>query len=509
MNPQSDLKSQSHPLDEVLQKINEMAKLSAGGDYIFRGEPRFYDKVSSNLYRDYEDSAPTGADITDIQEAILNEAERYTNQTNRREILAELQHYGGKINLIDFTTDYLVALFFACDGETDEDGRVILLLKSEDRDYEIWRPQAPSNRVNAQKSIFVQPHNGFVKPDAVVTIPKNIKITTSNYLRNSHDIATETIYNDIHGFIRYRNIYQNASIEFRKGLACQENGDLDGAINHYSTTLQINPRTFDAYYRRGVCYMEKGEFESSVQDFNRTLELDPENPEAYQSLGEAHRELGDLALSVEDFAKAIELDPENAGFCNHLGITNMELGELDRAVQNFTDAKELDPNNAAFYSNLGEAYKQLGALDLSRLNLEKAEELDSIQSLTQAVERDPDDSSSYNGRGIAHLRAGSFDLAVEDFATAIRLEPGQEIYYCNRGEAWVHLAEWDKARADLAIAKAMGTDIVESFRNDYQDVADFERKNEIVLPEDIAITLGGVLSNDPAVDEETTSDVVD
>ena len=29
----------------------------------------------------------TGADITDIQDAILNEAERYTNQTNRREIL--------------------------------------------------------------------------------------------------------------------------------------------------------------------------------------------------------------------------------------------------------------------------------------------------------------------------------------------------------------------------------------------------------------------------------------
>ena len=264
---------QFDPLAEVLKKITEIARLSASGNYIFRGEPRFYDKVSSNLYRDYEDADPTGDDITDIQEAILNEAEAYTNQTNRREILAELQHYGGKTNLIDFTTDYLVAAFFACDGHTDEDGRVILLLKSEECDYELWRPQGPSNRVSAQKSIFVQPHNGFVQPDKQVTIPKTIKIAMSNYLRNSHDITTETIYNDIHGFIRYRNIYQNASIEFRKGFACEGGGEIEKAIEHYTKALETNPRTFEAYYRRGLCHMEKGDFKSSVQDFNRTLVL--------------------------------------------------------------------------------------------------------------------------------------------------------------------------------------------------------------------------------------------
>ena len=475
MSPQGNYDSQNEALDEVLHAITGIAKLSANGDYIFRGEPRHHAKVSSNLYRDYEDTDPTGNNIMDIQEAILNEAERYTNQTNRREILAELQHYGGKINLIDFTTDYLVALFFACDGDTDEDGRVIFLLKSEDRDYEIWRPQSPINRVSAQKSIFVQPHNGFVQPDEVVTIPKNIKISMSNYLRTSHDITTETIYNDIHGFIRYRNIYQNASIEFRKGVTCQGSGDIDGAIAHYTKTLEINPRTFEAHYRRGICHMEKGDFEASTQDFSKTLELDPDNPDAHESLGEAYRHLGALDLSREEFAKAIVLDSENGGIFNHLGITNMELGELELAVQNFTDAIKLDPNSAAFYSNLGEAYKQLGALDLSALNLAKAAELDSIQSLTKAIELDPNDSDAYNERGIAHLRAGSFAAAIEDFSNAIKLKPGQKMYYCNRGEAWVHLGEWDSSRADFAIAKAMGMDIVESFRNDYEDVPDFER----------------------------------
>ena len=457
--------------------------------------------MSSNLYRDYEDADPTGDDITDIQEAILNEAEAYTNQTNRREILAELQHYGGKTNLIDFTTDYLVAAFFACDGHTDEDGRVILLLKSEECDYELWRPQGPSNRVSAQKSIFVQPHNGFVQPDKQVTIPKTIKIAMSNYLRNSHDITTETIYNDIHGFIRYRNIYQNASIEFRKGFACEGGGEIEKAIEHYTKALETNPRTFEAYYRRGLCHMEKGDFKSSVQDFNRTLELDPENSDAHGCLGESHRQLGQLEFSKEAFARAIELDPENSVLYNHLGITNMELGELELAVQNFTKAVDLDSNSVASYSNLGEAYRQLGELDLSNINLEKASELDSIQSLTQAVERDPNDASSYNGRGIAYFKARHFTMAIEDFTRAIQMEPGQKIYYCNRGEAWVHLAEWEKARADLAIAGAMGMDIVASFRNDYEDVADFERRNDTKLPDEIATTLGGESSEDSDLDE--------
>ena len=48
------------------------------------------------------------------------------DETTDFEILTEIQHYGGKTNLIDFTTDYFIALFFACDGHHDKKGRIIL-----------------------------------------------------------------------------------------------------------------------------------------------------------------------------------------------------------------------------------------------------------------------------------------------------------------------------------------------------------------------------------------------
>ena len=50
----------------------------------------------------------------------------------------------------------------------------------------------------------------------------------------------------------------------------------------------------------------------------------------------------------------------------------------------------------------------------------------------------------------------------------------------------MHMSKWDKAKADLTVAKAMGLDIINAFQNDYENVADFEQKNGVQVPADIA-----------------------
>ena len=89
-----------------------------------------------------------------------------------------------------------------------------------------------------------------------------------------------------------------------------------------------------------------------------------------------------------------------------------------------------------------------------------------------------------NNRGVAKLNKGDYDSAIE-------LEPDEASAYSNRGEIWLRLSEWDKAREDLAIARNRGVDIVASFRNDYESIADFEQRNDIAVPADIAEMLGG------------------
>ena len=138
-------------LSRVLAKITEITEKSATGDYIYRGESKCHKKVSSNLYREYEaDIEAENFDIATVQEEILREAREYTtHEMTDSEILTELQHHGGKTNLIDFTTDYLVALFFACNGNPDKPGRVILL-QNQSGDYKVVKPPSSLSTLNVR-----------------------------------------------------------------------------------------------------------------------------------------------------------------------------------------------------------------------------------------------------------------------------------------------------------------------------------------------------------------------
>ena len=79
--------------------------------------------------------------------------------------------------------------------------------------------------------------------------------------------------------------------------------------------------------------------------------------------------------------------------------------------------------------------------------------------------------------------------AIEDFTKAIQLKPDYAIAYYNRGVTWLHLKEWEKARSDLTTAQNMRTDIIALFRTLCASVTDFEQRNGLKLPADIAVML--------------------
>ena len=232
-----DRENQNEPstVDGILRKIEEKAD---AGEYLYRGEPEHYrddpycGKVSSNFYRvflkdkDFDVEAEH-FDIEEFQIAMLDIAEQFSRKpANELERLSEIQHYGGKTNLIDFATDYLIALFMACDGSPDEDGRIILKKKELVAPY-IEEPYEPINRVIAQKSIFVRHPDGFIQPneDDVINIPANLKQPILVRLKKAHGISVETIYNDIHGFIRDQRNHMKVYKAIYEGLAQKQKGD--------------------------------------------------------------------------------------------------------------------------------------------------------------------------------------------------------------------------------------------------------------------------------------------
>ena len=224
-------------IDTVFEIIQEITTKTADGIYIYRGEPEHYEKVSSSLWR--ECRTEIGEDefnIEAIQQQMIEVAKDYTRETDEFEILTELQHFGGHTNLIDFTTDSNIALFFACDGFPNEDGRLILLKRTGEIKDVIKSPRNPQNRVISQKSVFVQPPKGYIETDQFteIDIPRFLKRPILDLLQRQHGISTQTIYNDLHGFIRNQAIHQETYIRgYEVGTQPMENV-------YQITTSQLN-----------------------------------------------------------------------------------------------------------------------------------------------------------------------------------------------------------------------------------------------------------------------------
>ena len=416
---------------DVQNIIHEIEEKSAEGDYIYRGEPEhheespYHKKICSSLYRQYARIEADEFNIEVVQEEIIAEAEAYNHETDDPfEILTQLQHYGGKTNLIDFTTDYLIALFFACNNSDSltKDGRLILLQKTDERKDQILIPRNPRNRVIAQKSVFVRDPRGFLNSDDVeiVTIPARLKQMLLIHLQKYHGISTETIYNDLHGFIINQSFHEDAYAEFHRGL-----------------TFHLIADESEIPEEKQVGY------EKAISHYTRALELKPDIPEGYNNRGNAYRDNGEIDNAIKDYNMAIESDPEDAVPYNNRGVAHLNSGNIDEAIRDFS----------------------------------------------KAIECDSEDANAYNNLGVAYFDKGEIEKTTKEYSTAIELNPEFADAYRNRGMAWLHLREWEKAREDLAISMEMGVNIITLFYRTYESITDFEEKNDMDLPEDIAAML--------------------
>lgn len=425
---QSDL--QRYYLNGLSKITEEIVKKSAEGNCIYRGEPKHYDKVSSSLYNRYPNAFESSqSDIEDLQKGTLLEARDHIREHAKEdfEILTELQHFGSPTNLLDFTTDYHIALFFACDGAHDKAGRIVLLKRTKEinEKYRIKEPQNPQNRVIAQKSTFVRPSTGYIDPQDIVTVtvPRNLKQWILIHLQKFQDISTQSIYNDIHGFIRHRNLRssENAMYPLVFAERALENSE------EKSQTIEER----------------ENQLRSAIKDFTTAMQYSPYDTTTYLDQGRCYLKLREHNLAIETFSKAIFLKPDsaNAYFCR------------------------------------GRAYFSSGKSDLA------------IADYNNAIELKSDDANLYHNRGIVYFKKCDYCRAIGDLTDAIKLNPDDARTYCARGTARLIIEEWKEAKLDLTTAKDKGHDIIASFNMLYPHVRDFKGRNGSNLPEDIAAML--------------------
>ena len=249
-------------------------------------------------------------------------------------------------------------------------------------------------------------------------------------------------------------IEESAYEEFRKGLACQ---------NSVSDTTPPEEK--------------RQKIEKAFQHYCRALEVEPDYVDALNARGAVHCMMGRVDHALRDYSKVIKLRPDYfVAYLNRGGV-HMRDGRYQQALKDFGKFIELKPNVYAGYFQRGEVYRLKGEFD------------DAIADYNRAIQLKPDLADMYNNRGIAYVNKGDFDRAIVDYSEAIELQPDLAAAYFNRSVTFLRMSEWEEAKSDLNVAKAIGINVSSLFHQDFESVSDFDRKNGVKVPEDIATIL--------------------
>ena len=176
---------------------------------------------------------------------------------------------------------------------------------------------------------------------------------------------------------------------------------------------------------------------------------------------DAHEKLGEVDAALAAFARAFQLNPRLSQACYRRGRIFMDVREdMPRAREEFEKALRVDPDNE--FALLGRARGAATAEDFpGALALcQKAEPLSrhlsdffflrgylrtadyagpirnsklAIEDFAQALKMEPGRAVTHVNLGLAYLNSGESSRAVEEFDRAIKLDPSLSGAYANRG----------------------------------------------------------------------------
>ena len=470
-------------LERIQGVMREVVRKASAreGTCVYRGEPECYRVVSSRLYRQCSDSANEAFDMGRVEQEMTENARRYTTLADDGEILTEIQHFGGATNLIDFTDDYLVALFFASVEGDGNDGRVVLHWPESEI---MVTPKQTINRVVSQKSVFVRPRRGFIVPDArdeTVVVPGDLKASVLSFLERFHGISERTVYNDIHGFIRHqtpsRSRYAREFRGSRERTRRDVRGDLKRCLAETLVDIRV-VRMRHAHHQRAMVYESDENSLFLITSFPTT----PDQPTTVHP----------FELSAEEvvflFTYCIE---ENVGglrlasvYCGR-GEAHLYQGATDLAIRDFDEALARDAEMAVAYHGRGNAYWQQGSADRAMADWE------------EALRLKPDLPTALIDRGNAYRAGVALEEAIRDFDAAIaNMEIGAYRGLTGVGDGQFYRAvarciqaDWLGAKGDLEAARQEGVLVASSFRNIYGGVPEFEARYDVRVPSVVATML--------------------
>lgn len=317
-------------LQDLLARLTSQAH-ELGPRGIYRGESKCFPQISSGLYRELYEIDDRSFSIGSAQQRRIERARQYAPHLSDEDVLTHLQHLGGKTNLIDFTRDLNIALFFGSYDSPDKDGRVILmeepLVRREQRDviasYKLVARGTPTNMTDVQKSVWVEPGKGYIDEEdvTIIEIPSALKQEILTHLHVVYGVEASTVYNDLSGFIRDQDRLRDPQAEWHAGVRACESGRHERALCFFSRYEQlVEAPALDLDYFRSISYWHTDQREEALAAMETFRSRSTRDARAFSEEMEcayAKRQRGRKADSLEGTGQDAEATAAEVlpGFC--------------------------------------------------------------------------------------------------------------------------------------------------------------------------------------------------
>ena len=165
---------------------------------------------------------------------------------------SEIQHHLGRTRRVDMSKCPYKALFFACYGGGNHDGRIMFFNSDELKSHgELTYPgYIDKTRFKNQESVLFIPNGGHIKPsnENVMIIPKDLKIPILLWLDENKGISNRTMYNDTLGLIENQKILEKYYDTYSKSICLEPDQSLDDCekrIEKLNEVIDIVPLIID------------------------------------------------------------------------------------------------------------------------------------------------------------------------------------------------------------------------------------------------------------------------
>ena len=338
---------------------------------------------------------------------------------------------------------------------------------------------------------------------SIQTIPKKDKKFLSNAYSERADIYL-AMADTIHAIENYNKAIKtdktNASALFRLGAVSMDKEDYANAEISYKRCIEIDNSICEGYWGLGNVYSRRKQYKEALEQYNHAIKLDGAKSILYALRSEVYQNLQQYNEQVDDIITALDIDanayayhlmitldyeqmsvmktkliiqsnknPNQYQWLYYLGSICEQQHNYKKAIEYYEKGNKIEIN-ATWYKRIADCYIELGNYNKALQYIDEVIEADTsdmeavmtkanilnemgrtkeaIKELDKYITVYPEYYWGYYRRGWFKEEIKDFDGAIEDYTTAIVLEPNYPYSYQCRGKMYLdkgqkYLAEKD------------------------------------------------------------------